>query len=429
MTVFFDPKRNKWRYDFMFNRQRYAGYCDHPKTGVHPKNKTEAKKIEEIIKGTIKGLAPGEVAPPAPVNGFALVEVMSHYLKAMKEKADFKNTQTHARELLSYFGPTIDINHIPPRLPEYKLWALEQKTRVFIGKDPDGNNKYKDGDKLRSPKLVNEYINTLVRAVNSFRRSRPKEHRHLVPEMVDIEYCKVPKRIPTPIAYTESQRLLAAMDPVEHVHLRLGYLLAINTGMREREITGVLDKQYNEIERTIFLHPEQTKSDTGRAIYINDIAHGVILECRKRGNSLWKALQEDAELASSYLDLYGIRSRGDIPLMLYADKKTKALRPVNELWTTAWDTIRKKAGVNRRGHDTRAAFCTNILSSGASIAAAKELAGHRSIETTMKYVKAANNELHAAVNQMAANRPYMVESHTEFTHKTKKAKEKPLKSG
>jgi hypothetical protein len=68
-------------------------------------------------------------------------------------------------------------------------------------------------------------------------------------------------------------------------------------------------------------------------------------------------------------------------------------------------TIRKTAGINYRWHDTRAAFSTGAIEAGADIIAVKELAGHSSIGTTMKYLKATNPALKRAVSELAARRP------------------------
>lgn len=50
------------------------------------------------------------------------------------------------------------------------------------------------------------------------------------------------------------------------------------------------------------------------------------------------------------------------------------------------------------------------IEAGADIIAVKELAGHSCIETTMKYLKAANPALKRAVSELAACRPMEVPS-------------------
>lgn len=59
----------------------------------------------------------------------------------------------------------------------------------------------------------------------------------------------------------------------------------------------------------------------------------------------------------------------------------------NDQWRKVWDKAVKAAGLgwHPRTHDLRHACATHLLSSGISIYEVKEILGHRSIETTLKY--------------------------------------------
>ena len=129
------------------------------------------------------------------------------------------------------------------------------------------------------------------------------------------------------------------------------------------------------------------------------------MDCRRRGDLLWRLLEENSALREEYANRYGIHERHDVPLILYRARGTGIPRPVKHLANSGWDTIRRTAGAQYRWHDTRAAFCSNTLAAGADIRTVKELAGHESITTTDRYLKAADPLRKTAVEALAAYNP------------------------
>ena len=66
----------------------------------------------------------------------------------------------------------------------------------------------------------------------------------------------------------------------------------------------------------------------------------------------------------------------------------------------------EKAGVPRiRIHDMRHSFVSNLLMQGVDVKAAKELAGHRDIQTTMKYAHLAPGHLKDSVEKLKWQEP------------------------
>ena len=65
--------------------------------------------------------------------------------------------------------------------------------------------------------------------------------------------------------------------------------------------------------------------------------------------------------------------------------------------------IYKVAGITRPRmpwHCLRHSFCTRLASSGASIHIIKEMAGHKSIETTLRYMHTTEDEKRAAIDRV-----------------------------
>ena len=55
-------------------------------------------------------------------------------------------------------------------------------------------------------------------------------------------------------------------------------------------------------------------------------------------------------------------------------------------------------------HALRHSFCTNLAAAGVPVHQVKRLAGHKSIETTMRYMHASETELAAAISKSFGSR-------------------------
>ncbi|MCB9990709.1 MAG: tyrosine-type recombinase/integrase [Rhodospirillales bacterium] len=406
MSIYWYEKRSKWCYAFNVNKQRYTGYCDHPTTGEHAKNKTEARKIENLIKAEVqKKLENPEEAEPLPKVGFTLAEPLSYYLKKLEDKACFASARSYTDELLTFFGGETPMEDVEDRIDEYIAYSKKQKVRFWAGRDENGNDIFKERDKFRSPKTINEYLAHLQRSYKVFKKGQKKDIRKYVPAPPEYDPLETEKRIPTPIPRNVADRFLEAFDESLHAHTRLAYILCEHTGMRARESVQIRERQYHETERRIMLTPDQTKSKAGRMLPVNDVAHKALMECRKIGDYLWELLQEYPHLAKEYAEKYKIQSREDMPFILYRKNGTGVPRPLKHITTSAWKTVKKAVGANYRWHDTRAAFCSEALGASGDISAVQQIAGHQDITTTQRYLLASDARLKRAVNDLAIARP------------------------
>jgi len=424
MTVSYNKSRGRWTYDFICAGKRYQGYCV-TSDGALAKNKTEARAVEESIK--VKARSGKMISAPPPVAGFTLAEPMAFYLKKMAGKPDLKNVQAYVREALTFFGPATDMADIDePTIEDYKIWLMQQRKKIYVGIQ-NGQKIFKDSETLRGHRTVNAYLQTVERAFTAFRTAPQNKHlRHIIPPALEIEYLPLPKRTPTPIPHNVSLGLLDKFDSRTHDHLRMAYILCIQTGLREKECAKIRTRQYLEKERVILLETQQTKSRTARFVPVNPIVHDVLMACQKTGDVLWEALKGDPDLACLYQTKFGIKTREDIPFILYRPNGSGVPRPVKHIASTAWKTLKKTACVPYRWHDTRAAFCTNALR-GSDIETVRKLAGHRSIATTERYLEAADPQKIEAVNKLADNYPLPIRQSPESLTKVPDAGKTTLK--
>ncbi len=81
---------------------------------------------------------------------------------------------------------------------------------------------------------------------------------------------------------------------------------------------------------------------------------------------------------------------------------------------TAWDNARRRAGVrNFRWHDWRHQFATDLNRQGVQAGVIRKLLGHRSLETTQRYITVDEDTLTKAVTKLPSFTPNLVESGTE----------------
>ena len=397
MTVWLDKRRKKWRYKFKIMGKLYSGYCVHPDTKNPARTKREARIIDTLIHERIK-IQP--TTPPA--SGYSLLEAVAYYFEQHAQHlGEGRAIRGRTEELLKWFGANTDISSITDEdVEKYKNWSRKQTLKTYVGgRTKTAKKLFKDSVKLRSIATVNDYLSTLSQVL-----SVAPARRHL-PVLPEIKLLKVPKRIPTPITHDVVEKILKNSAP----HLEKTIILCIHTGMREREALTARARQFDSDQGIIYLD-ETTKARKGRAVYINDVAREVIRQCMEDGDKLWAILQSNNRLAKFYSTKWGISERNDIPLILFPPRgKDATPRPIRKV-STAWNKARRKAGAagKIRFHDTRATFCSYLAHLGVDVIRIQRLAGHEDISTTMRYIKASDENLRDAVGLLADKRPLKI---------------------
>ena len=189
----------------------------------------------------------------------------------------------------------------------------------------------------------------------------------------------------------EVDRVLQYLGKKQHAARNQAmFLLTHGCGVRIKELVSirlcdVLDRNGN-INAEVHLNRNQTKGDRGRTVYLSDKMRAVI------ENYLCQRFGIQNLLAVTMTDT----SRALFSTQKNADRGFSASTGCQmfHYWY-------KDCGIKHgSSHSGRRSFITNLANKGVSIHVLKELAGHRSIAVTEKYIAKNPSVLRATVNML-----------------------------
>ncbi len=184
-----------------------------------------------------------------------------------------------------------------------------------------------------------------------------------------LKMLKTNQRKPYPISWDEQARLLAELPP----HLADMVLFAVNTGCREREITGLQWQDEIHHHNAFILPDHRAKNGEERIIPLNSIAKSII-----------------------------DRQHGKHPLFVFTYKG----EPVQRINGSAWRKARERANLSCcRVHDLRHTFGRRLRAAGVSYEDRQDLLGHKSGRITTHYSKAELDNLLLAVEKLCEDKP------------------------
>ncbi len=176
----------------------------------------------------------------------------------------------------------------------------------------------------------------------------------------------------------EMKRLMAVIADGHHAQRnRLAFMLSHLAGLRVGEIASlkicdVVD-QHGDVRDQIHLKPAYTKGGVSRAVFVSK-----------------RLRRELAQCLSSFADL------GAQGSPLIKSQKGKSFSP-NSL-CQLFATIYRKAGIDgASSHSGRRSFITKLAHSGISAKVIMELAGHKHLSTTQRYIEVNDEMKRAAV--------------------------------
>ncbi|MCL5742620.1 MAG: site-specific integrase [Acidobacteria bacterium] len=167
-------------------------------------------------------------------------------------------------------------------------------------------------------------------------------------------------------------------------------VLALNCGMRDAEIKNLTWRQIDLDKGILTVGKSKTDAGTGRTIPLNETVAAAILD-----HSGWYKARFGEVLPEWFVFPGGGRSPKDPTVPIRSMK-------------TAWKSIRSKAAVSGRWHDSRHTLITELAESGAGDETIMEIAGHVSRQMLSRYshirTEAKRNALAAVEKNRAAEK-------------------------
>jgi integrase len=165
----------------------------------------------------------------------------------------------------------------------------------------------------------------------------------------------------------EQDRLLEVAKESDSPHVNFALQLALNGGMRDKEIKTLKWSQIDFVKNILIVGQSKNDPSTGRVVPLN----GELLEAFQKHYEWF--VKKFGELKPEwYIFPFGR------PFEMDPAKHVTTLK-------TAWRTVRAKAGVQGRWHDTRHTVVTELGESGASPATIKASVGHVSQRMLDRY--------------------------------------------
>jgi integrase len=161
-------------------------------------------------------------------------------------------------------------------------------------------------------------------------------------------------------------------------HLKPLVILALNTGLRRGELLGLKWDSVNLSGKVLSVTAETAKSGHTRRIPLNTEALSTLTAWHKRAG------------------------KPGADAFVFPGAEGARMKRID----TAWDSLMKRAGLkNFRLHDCRHHFASRMVQAGVDLYTVKELLGHSEITMTERYSHLAPDNLRAAVEKAAGQRP------------------------
>lgn len=360
MATSFDKTRNAWRYNFQRGGKRYANLCrDDDGNPVNGKRAAQAAERREILAVEAKLKAAKAVRVPRDV--YTVAEMLRDFAtqKAIHNASWKSNIRKYVQEIKDFFGAANPASSITlDKIEEFIAHSRATPRMINIGGQ---RIEMIPTDHLRSDSTTNRHLATLRAAINW-----AAKRGTMTP--VWVRRLDEPEAHPNPVAPEEVTNILG----VSPYHLRVAIILAASTGMRLDETLGLTTDHVDLPNRVIRLSSDETKAGKAQVVYINDDLANVIQE-------VIEALPAQCKHLVHY--------RGG---------------PVKNV-KKAWAGALKAAKVpHHRFHDLRATFCTALAKDGQSALNIQRAARHASYQTTLRYLKAHDEDLRRAFEATSA---------------------------
>lgn len=235
-------------------------------------------------------------------------------------------------------------------------------------------------------RLLDVSIGTLIKELSFFSSSINYANREWDWNVPNVVAGRIPEQPPGRIRWLrieESARLLhAATHPRSASYLHDMIVLALNTGLRHRELLQLTWDRIDWSQGLIYFYPDDHKSEREDSTPLNSRAHQILL-------ARW------ATRPTTYVTRDGRTTAADLRHVFL--HRGQAIYSAKKSFATA---CRRANVADCTIHDLRHTFASRLVQNSVPIATVKEVMRHASIQTTMRYAHLAPENSRAAVARL-----------------------------
>jgi integrase len=322
---------------------RYYEVKNEIKKGIH-QPKTRSK-----VKDDLRNLSDrwGKISPQTQPHTKTLKELIDQYMETTVR--DLHNKRAYRRFWNLVLGDE--------GVDEIKLSTLQSLQKELM--------QYKDKkNKNKSSGVIDHYFIFL----KSVFKSAVQNGEEIKNPFIGFKLLKHPNP-PVTIPTDDDLKKIKKHMTADNWNIIKLFML---TGMRRGELFPIRWENVDLQNKMITI--PFSKSGKNRIVYLNDEASEIVDTLPSKGQSSW----------------------------LFPSKVLEGSINADHFHKEVWKVACNKAGLKFRIHDLRHFFVTHLLMQGADLKAVQELAGHLSIETTLKYSHLTKEHLFQAVNKLNA---------------------------
>lgn len=402
MTVWFDPERQVWRYDFWRRGKRHFGYCTHPETGAAAQNQRDAREIEILYKARVIA-APANAAAPAPrPGGWTLAQAVIAYATRVQNKSSWPSISHHLEEILAFFGPDMLVEAIDEQdIERFRDAGLAKPVMIWVGGPfKRGVERKRAGDRplwkektrrddhgivapvLRDGRTVNRYLDTLSALLALAHDTRDKAtKKRMLETMPKIAWADEYETSPRPFGLSTFAKLHADAPP----HLQETMIVCVLFGFRLRQALYAKASRV-DLELGGYWQERKSRGNKGR--------REIFIPFPPLGRDYIAALKARAErVGIDRLILYASWRVDEEAPMVDGKKPTRLVwRPIDKV-STAWRKLLARHGLSgaHTFHNIKTTTISNIASV-ASLAVAQDVGQHADARTTRKHYVAIDDD-------------------------------------
>jgi integrase len=330
-------RNNKYYCRFQINGERHNYLCKNCKT------LNEARLYEAELIKKISDIQNG-ISEPDKITLKKLVEYFLNY--SFLNKKSYKQDVYRSKIILDYFGHNRYINTIKAfDIEKFKGFLLSN-----ICGETTANRYLENVSKMYNLAIENEWCN----------KNPVKKESKFKLKNYTVRY----------LTKTEEKRLLKAFDKLpnkeRYIYLKEMVIVALNTGFRLGNIRNLKWSNINLEFR--FIELLENKGNKHIKIYMNDTLFELFSNKKRESEYIW--------------------------INPYTNK------PYFKIYNT-WNNVKKIADLeNFRFHDLRHTVGTRLAKTGVAPTVIKEILAHSSIQTTMRYVHTASEDMKNAMEKL-----------------------------